>query len=92
MKKSITSVGEEKAICLLSFTSNYVVSARRGVLFLWVLGMGCVILLLHFLSLPYYYLTCNIRDSSSTKFIKMMNLGRPCPILRPCQIRSPIYV
>ena len=45
---SITSV-----ICLLSFTGNYVVSTRRGFLFLWMLGMGCVILLWHSLSLPY---------------------------------------
>ena len=28
---------------------------RRGFLFLWVLGMGCVILLWHSLSLPYNY-------------------------------------
>ena len=43
---SITLVGEEK-ICLLSFTCNYVVSVRRGFLFLWVLEMRCVILLWH---------------------------------------------
>ena len=36
---SITSVDEERElICLLSFTCNYVVSVRSGVLFLWVLG------------------------------------------------------
>ena len=35
---SITSVREERANCLLSFTYNYVVS-----IFLLVLGMGCVI-------------------------------------------------
>ena len=34
---SITSVGEERAICLLLFTCNYVVSVWRGFLFLWVL-------------------------------------------------------
>ena len=50
---SITSVGEERAICLLLFTCNYVVSVWRGFLFLWVLGMGYVILLWHSLSLPY---------------------------------------
>ena len=48
---SITSV----LICLLLFTCNYVVSVRRGFLFLWVLGMGYVILLWHSLSLPYNY-------------------------------------
>ena len=40
---SITSVGEERErelICLLLFTSNYVVSVWRGFPFLWVLGMG----------------------------------------------------
>ena len=47
---SITSVGEET--CLPMFTCNYVVSVR-GVLFLLVLGMGCIILLCHSLNLPY---------------------------------------
>ena len=45
---SITSVGEERAC-------NYVVSVWRGFLFLWVLGMGYVILLWHSLSLPFKY-------------------------------------
>ena len=40
---------------MLPFTCNNVVSVWRGFLFLWVLGMGCVILLGHFLSLPYNY-------------------------------------
>ena len=61
---SITSVGEKRErerererelICLLSFTCNYVVAVRRGFLFFWVLGMGCVIILLHYLSRPYNY-------------------------------------
>ena len=43
------------SICLLLFTCNYVVSVWRGFLFLWVLGMGYVILLWHSLSLPYNY-------------------------------------
>ena len=38
-------LGKRKLICLLSFTCNYVVSVRGGFLFLWVLDMGCVILL-----------------------------------------------
>ena len=42
---------------LLSFTCNYVVSVRRGVLFLLVLGMGCVILVWRSLGLPYNYFT-----------------------------------
>ena len=36
-------LGKRKLICLLTFTCGYVVSIRRGFLFLWVLGMGCVI-------------------------------------------------
>ena len=47
---------KRKLICLhVLFACNYVVSVRRGFLFLWVLGMGCVILLWHSLSLPYNY-------------------------------------
>ena len=52
----ITSVGEERAFFLLSFTCNSVVSVRVwgvGVLFLLVLGLGCVILLFHSLVFPY---------------------------------------
>ena len=40
-------LGKRELICLLLFTCNYVVFVRRGVLFLWVLGMGYVILLWH---------------------------------------------
>ena len=40
---------------ILSFTCYYVVSVRKGILFLWVLEMGCLILLWHSLSLPYKY-------------------------------------
>ena len=45
----------ELICCLLLFTCNYVVSVWRGFLFLWVLEMGCVILLWHSLSLTYNY-------------------------------------
>ena len=48
-------LGKRELICLLSFTCNYVVFVWRGNLFLWVLGMGYVILLWHSLSLPYNY-------------------------------------
>ena len=48
-------LGKRELICLLSFTCNYVVSDRRGFLFFCVLGMGCIILLWHSLSLPYNY-------------------------------------
>ena len=43
-------LGKRELICLLLFTCNYVVSVLRGLLFLWVLGMGYVIVLWH--SLP----------------------------------------
>ena len=49
-------LGKRELICLLLFTCKYVVSVWRGFLFLWVLGMGYVILLWHSLSLPYNYL------------------------------------
>ena len=54
----ITSVGEERElIFLLLFTCNYVVSVRRGFLFLLVLGIGYIFLVWHFLGLPYNYFT-----------------------------------
>ena len=58
---SITLVGKRELIFLLSFSCNYVDSVRRGLFFLLVLGMGCVILLWHSLGLPYpgsVYLFC----------------------------------
>ena len=48
-------LGKRELICLLLFICTYVVSVWRGFLFLWVLGMGYVILLWHSLSLPYNY-------------------------------------
>ena len=60
-------VGKRELICLLSFTCNYVVFVWRGFLFLWVLGMGYVILLWHSLSLPYNYFTLSVdREDSLT--------------------------
>ena len=43
-------LGKRELICLLLFTCNYV-SVWEGFLFLWVLGMGYVILLWHSLNL-----------------------------------------
>ena len=43
-------LGKRELICLLLFTCKYVVSVWRGFLFLWVLGMGYVILLWHSLT------------------------------------------
>ena len=51
----IMKYGKRELIRLLLFTCYYVVSVWRGFLFLWVLGMGYVILLWHCLSLPYNY-------------------------------------
>ena len=56
-------LGKRELICLLLFTCNYVVFVWRGFLFLWVLGMGNVILLWHSLSLPYNYF-----DTTTSKF------------------------
>ena len=50
-------LGKGELVCLLLFTFNYVVSNWRGFLFLWLLGMGNVILLWHSLTLPYNYLS-----------------------------------
>ena len=62
-------LGKRELICLLLFTCNYVVSVWRGFLFLWVLGMGYVILLWHSLSLPYNYF------STEPTFIFLFNYG-----------------
>ena len=48
-------LGKIELICLLSFTCNDVVSVRRGFLFPWALGTGCVSLLWHSLSLHNNY-------------------------------------
>ena len=71
---SLTSVGEERElICLLLFTCNYVVSVWRGFLFLWVLGMGYVILSCHSLSLPYnsFDIKVMLRHSCLTLWMAM---------------------
>ena len=54
-------LGKRELICLLLFTCNYVVSVWRGFLFLWVLGMGYVILLWHSLSLSYNYFVGDVK-------------------------------
>ena len=65
-------VGKRELICLLLFTCYYVVSVWRGLLFLWVLGMGYVILFWHFLSLPYNYLVC---DKDLRKSLNRFDFG-----------------
>ena len=52
----ITSVGDEtELICQLLFTCKNVVSVGGSFIFLWMLEMGCVILLWQSLSLPFKY-------------------------------------
>ena len=46
---------KRELLCLLLFTYSSVVSVRRGFSWLWVLGMGCIILLWHSLGLPNIY-------------------------------------
>ena len=69
-------LGKRELICLLLFTCNYVVSVRRGFLFLWVLGMGYVILLWHSLSLPYNYFVWHIHKLEGFKKLANMNMGK----------------
>ena len=58
-------LGKRELVCLPLFTCIYVVSVWEGFLFLYVLGMGYVILLWHYVSLPYnYFVHCsgNVRE------------------------------
>ena len=74
-------LGKRELICLLSFACNYVVFVWRGFLFLWVLGMGYVILLWHSLSLPYNYYTDyfdNILSSTKRKKVKVQHIILEC--------------
>ena len=72
-------LGKRELICLLLFACKYVVSFRRGFLFLCVIGMGYVILLWHSLSLPYNYINSpadNCKISKNTAFCgTSMKLG-----------------
>ena len=62
-------LGKRELICLLLFTCNYVVFVWRGFLFLWVLGMGYVILFWHSLSLPYNYFSLTIFCGRKALFV-----------------------
>ena len=62
-------LGKRELICLLLFTCNYVVSVWRGFLFLWVLGMGYVILLWHSLSLHIIIDLFKMREGVNKFFI-----------------------
>ena len=59
-------------IFLLSITRNYVVSVRRGFLFLLVLGTGCVILIWQSLGRPYKLFTCWLPGERSLLFVTLI--------------------
>ena len=65
-------LGKRELICLLLFTCNYLVSVRRGFLFVLVLGIGYVCLLLNSLSLPYKY----FEYCTSNRFIIFITSNR----------------
>ena len=69
-------LGKRELICLLLFTCNYVVSVWRGFLFLWVLGMGYVILLWHSLSLPYNYFVAELQPLIDVRISFPLNILR----------------
>ena len=52
----LISVWEQRANCFRSFTCDYVVSVRKGFLYLLLLVLGYVISLWYSLGLPYNYL------------------------------------
>ena len=60
----VASVGGGGLVCLLLFACDYVISVWGGFLFLWVLGVGCVILLWHSLSLPFSCFAFSARSSA----------------------------
>ena len=64
----------ELIICYQLLTCFYVVSVRRGFLFLLVLEIGCVILLWHSQCLPYDYFDC-----SSLLFLLLLMMQRDTP-------------
>ena len=88
----LPQLGKRELICLLLFTCNYVVFVWRGFLFLWVLGMGYVILLWHSLSLPYnYFLRCNLALAPRhTKEVAYKTLVHP-PLVYAAPISRPFH-
>ena len=69
-------LGKRELICLLLFTCNYVVSVWRGFLFLWVPGIGYVILLWHSLSLPYNYFAVKANKNNNPLFVGETSAGK----------------
>ena len=83
-------LGKRELICLLLFTCNYVVSVWRGFLFLWVLGMGHVILLWHSLSLLYNCFGLNYFSREQNHVFSKMDLFRLFQLERGCRQGDPI--
>ena len=63
-------LGKRELVCLLLFACGCVVSVwgGGGFLFLWVLGIGCVVLLWHSMSLPYNYFKTKVGHTCTSKF------------------------
>ena len=61
---------------LLSFTCNFVVSVKRGFLFLLALVIGCVILLWHTLCLPYNYMFIHGKKLGNISCVPRANFGQ----------------
>ena len=73
----LPGLGKGELFFLLSLTCNYVVSVRRGFLFLLVLIIGCVISLWLILCLPYNYnVSCkeNILSTSDYSIIVILKI------------------
>ena len=83
----LPQLGKRVLICLLLFTCNYVVSARGGFLFLWVLGMVYDILLWHSLSLPYNYF-----EYCHTLYLRSHHYQADRTTCLPCQHVLTVYV
>ena len=87
---SITSVGEERAN-LSATVYLYVVSVRRGFLFLLMLGIGCVILLWHSLGLSYIILHFEILANQLTQDVPSgLSGGRLCNSI-VCICKTPVF-
>ena len=69
--------GKRELICLLLFTCNYVVSVWTLFIFLWVLGMGYLVLLWRSLSIPYNYLTNVFRKYIEGEDWNQLNRFKP---------------
>ena len=67
-------LGKRELICLLLFTCIYVVSVWRGLLFLWLLRMGYVILFWHSLSLPLIILCDHSLQNNSIFLVHFLSV------------------